>query len=72
MKIKVIDIEWDTDGDEEVLAALPTEIVVDFADIDWLDGTPDDVTEDNSSDIADYLSDQYGFCVNSFDYQTIQ
>jgi hypothetical protein len=71
MKIKVIDIEWDTDGDEEVLAALPTEIVVDFADIDWLDGTPDDVTEENSNDIADYLSDQYGFCVNGFDYQTL-
>jgi len=71
MKIKVIDIEWDTDGDEEVLAALPTEIVVDFADIDWLDRTPDDVTEENSNDIADYLSDQYGFCVNGFDYQTL-
>lgn len=71
MQIKVIDIDWDTDGDEEVLAALPTEIVVDFADIDWLDGIPDDVTEENSNDIADYLSDQYGFCVNSFDYKTL-
>ena len=73
MRIKVIDIEWDTDDDQEVLDALPKEVIVNLEDIDWIDGeVPNDITEDNSSDVADYLSDQYGFCVNSFDYQIIQ
>lgn len=72
MKIKCIEIDWDTDGDKEIFEALPQEVVVNFEDVDWTNGEmPLDVTEENSSDIADYLSDQYGFCVNSFNYLPI-
>ena len=50
--MKIINIVWDTDGDEEVLATLPMEVVIDNAiDVD---------------SIADYLSDEYEFCVKSF------
>ena len=45
---KAVDIQWDTDGDEELLESLPTEIQI-----------PPGMDED---DIADYLSDQTGFC----------
>lgn len=47
---KVTNILWDTDG--EIIDDLPDEVVVD-ADI------PDD-------EIADYLSDNQGFCILGF------
>ena len=68
--IKCIDIEWDLEGAEDMIGKLPEEVVVDLDDVDeFLD---DDITEDNSSIIADYLEDQYGFSVITFDYQTLQ
>ena len=48
---KVTDIIWDTDGDEEALESLPTETEV-----------PDEVDDD---DVADYLSDKYGYLVDA-------
>lgn len=68
MKITIIDIEWDTDdGMEDELGKpeLPDE--VEF-DMEWIGET--DVTEENTSMIADWLSDKYGFCVYKFDYVT--
>jgi hypothetical protein len=44
------DIDWDYDDDDE--QDLPTEVEI-----------PNDVEDD---EIADYLSDEYGFCVRSF------
>lgn len=49
--MKAYDIQWDVDEDEdreEILAQLPTEMEI-----------PNDVDEE---DVADYLSDQTGFC----------
>lgn len=51
MKIKVYNIEWDTDG--EVNADLPKEVIIDNP-------------ADEIDDIADYLSDEYGFCIFGF------
>lgn len=68
--IKCIDIEWDLEGVEDMIGKLPTEVEVDLDDVDeFLD---DDITEENSSIIADYLEDQYGYSVITFDYQTIR
>lgn len=50
--MKVTNIKWETDGAEDV--NLPTEVDV-----------PDNVDEDM---IADYLSDTYGFLVESLYY----
>lgn len=55
---KAINIQWDTDGDEEALASLPTEVEL-----------PEDVFWDNRYDnkdeyldaVSDWLSDTYGF-----------
>ena len=69
MKIMCTDIEWDTDGDTEMKLALPDSVEVNLDDID--DFLDDDITEDNSTIIADYLSDQYGFCVETFDYKVL-
>lgn len=46
----IFDIEWDVD-DPEDLELLPTEVEVEVED---------------EYDIADALSDEYGFCVKSF------
>ena len=51
--LKAINIKWDTDGDMELLADLPTEIEL-----------PDGMTDED--EISDWLSDQTGFCHDSF------
>ena len=56
IKVKVWDIDWDTDG--ENVPELPSETMLELEDIDGL-GVDD-------QDVSDELSDRYGFCVNSF------
>ena len=58
MKIKCVitNIDWDTDG--EVIEYLPANVTLELEDLDGL-GVSDE-------DVADELSDRYGFCVNSF------
>lgn len=58
MKIKCVitNIDWDTDG--EVIEYLPANVTLELEDPDGL-GVSDE-------DVADELSDRYGFCVNSF------
>lgn len=51
--MKVYEIDWDIDHDDlDLVLDLP-------AEVDVPDGT--DIV-----DIADMLSDEYGFCINSF------
>lgn len=47
--MKATNIQWDTDGDEKVLADLPTEIEI-----------PEGITD--TEDISDYISNETGFC----------
>lgn len=49
-KYNVFDIDWDVDDIEDA-DLLPTEVIIEAEDED---------------EIADALSDEYGFCVNSF------
>ena len=52
--IVISDIVWDTDGDNPKDLNLPDEVrIADEMDIE-------------DDEIADYLSDEYGFCVESF------
>ena len=57
--IKIYNIEWDTDG--EVIEDLPTEVIIKNPTEEMCEavGGFDDV-------LADYLSDEYGFCVFGF------
>lgn len=51
-KYNVFDIDWDVDDPCDIEdCGLPTEVVIEAEDED---------------EIADALSDEYGFCVNSF------
>ena len=53
----VRNIKWDTDGDTEVLASLPTEVEI-----------PQEIANlDDDDAISDWLSDEYGFCHFGFD-----
>lgn len=52
--MKAVNIQWDTDGDLEVLDQLPTEMEI-----------PEGMTD--PEDISDYISDETGFCHNGFD-----
>ena len=53
--IRVTDIEWDTDGENPEDLDLPSEVAIN-----------DDIDED---EIADWLSDNYGWCVLSFNVE---
>lgn len=48
--MKAVNIQWDTDGDQELLKELPTEIDI-----------PDGM--DDEDEISDYISDVTGFVI---------
>lgn len=59
--MKATNIQWDTDGDEELLKILPTEIQI-----------PDELAKNADEDgcddeISDYISDVTGFCHYGFE-----
>ena len=56
LKSYAINIEWDTDGEE--IETLPTRVEIPF-----------NISDD---DIADLLSDEYGFCVFGFDIEQVE
>ena len=60
MKLYIYDIVWELDEEDEGVN-LPTELCF---DVDG-DVTIDDI---DNFEVADYLSEEYGFLVNSFCY----
>lgn len=54
--MKAVNIQWDTDGDQELLNELPTEIDI-----------PDGM--DDEDEISDYISDVIGFCHYGFELE---
>ena len=67
-KICVWDIDWDIDDEYDDNIDLPTEVII--------DDLPQEELEDLSGwmngDLADELSDRYGFLVNSFQAEIIE
>ena len=60
--MKAINIKWDTDGDEEVLESLPTEIEIPDEIIEDIDDI-----DDYNDEIGDYISEVTGFCHFGFE-----
>lgn len=58
MKVRVFDIQWDTDGDKELLATLPAEMYI-------------EVEEADDDEISDAISNEIGFCHFGFDYEIL-
>lgn len=54
--MKAVNIQWDTDGDQELLKELPVEIDI-----------PDGM--DDEDEISDYISDVTGFCHYGFELE---
>lgn len=61
--LKAINIKWDTDGDEEVLQDLPTEMIIPDYLVDWYSSDREFATDE----ISDWLSDETGFCHSGFE-----
>ena len=59
MKVLFSNIEWDTDGEENL--DLPESVILEV-----------DSTTDLENEGADVLSDKYGYCVFSFDFTISQ
>jgi hypothetical protein len=64
MRVKIHDIEWDTDGKSAKRLGLPSEIILEGVTQELLD-------EDGDGDLADLISDQYGFCTKTFFYTVL-
>ena len=63
IKVKCTEIQWDTDGNKRLLKKLPKEdtlTIDDYCEGDCLD-----------DELADILSDKYGFCLFGFNYEII-
>lgn len=61
--VKCTEIQWDTDGDKSLFKRLPKEVMLtidDYCEGDYLD-----------DELADMLSDEYGFCLFGFNYEII-
>lgn len=70
--MRATNIKWDTDGDEEILAELPREVLLPekFKKENYMmDGVFD--SGSFAEDVADWLSDTYEFCVFGFDYDFV-
>ena len=70
--MRATNIKWDTDGDEEILAELPTEVLLPekFEKENYvLDGVFD--SGSFAEDVTDWLTDMYEFCVFGFDYDFV-
>ena len=60
--MKATNIQWDTDGDNEALETLPTEIEIPEKILKDCDGEEEIVEA-----ISDYISDETGFCHYGFE-----
>lgn len=69
--MKITNIKWDTDGDEEVFATLPQEIDVPEYYLEKKNFEVDgEYSRDEMLDqLSDWLSDEYGFCHGGFDVE---
>jgi hypothetical protein len=58
-------VKWDTDGED---VNLPKEVTIKTEDLD-IDLEDGDAKENIAMQGADTLSDKYGWCVKSFDFE---
>lgn len=64
--IKAFNIDWDTDGNKELLETLPTEVLINDEDLrNYID--PDADHDVKMDAVSDYLTDTYECCHNGFD-----
>lgn len=66
IKIQCYDIEWDTDDDDEI--DLPERVLLIIDDEDEIE----EYLENADEFIENKLSDDYGWCINSFDYDLVE
>ena len=69
--MKITNIKWGTDGDEEVFGTLPQEIDVPEYFLEKKNFEVDgEYSRDEMLDqLSDWISDEYGFCHGGFDVE---
>ena len=75
IKIQCYNIDWDTDDEEEeyILPSLPETVVIELEDEDDLEEWYESKENGDEDDfLSDKLSDEYDFCVNSFEYKIVE
>ena len=64
--ITITDIQWNTDGDDDILQTLPTEVVIDSPTKEMLEDLEAEGPDGYLESIEDYLSETYEYCVFGF------
>lgn len=75
IKIKCYNIDWDTDDEdyEDVEINLPEEVLFELEDEDEIEEYYEHEENNDVDDfLSDKLSDEYDFCVNSFEYEEVK
>lgn len=67
-KIRIYNIDWNTDGDDDVKSTLPDELLLNTEHLDIQDDEDIYETEDV---ISEYLSDEYGYCRRGFSFERV-
>lgn len=71
IKIQCYNIDWDID-DEDVEIYLPKAVLFKLEDDDDIEAYYESKENGDEDDfLSDKLSDEYGFCVNSFEYKEV-
>ena len=63
--LKAINIKWDIDGDMDILKTLPTEMTIP----NYLEEMYRENEDDGLDEIADWLSEETGFCHAGFEIE---
>ena len=68
--IRCYDIDWDTDDDDEVVLPSQVEFIIEDEDEieEWYEHKEN---SDEDDFLSNKLSDEYDFCVNSFEYKVV-
>ena len=65
MKVLFKDVQWDTDGETLESCGLESTFVAD------VDIEADETDEEIEDILSDFLSDEYGFCHEGFEFEII-
>lgn len=67
-KIRVYNIDWDTDGDNDIKNTLPDELLL---NTEYLDIQDDENIYEIEDVVSEYLSDEYGYCHYGFSFERV-
>lgn len=70
IKVRIYEIEYDTDGDEELKESLPKEMEIEIDDY-IMNKDKEEIKNEINQEVSDYITDMTGFCHYGFLFDII-